>query len=83
MRLDGQRAVDHAQVLAFEPNVSVRFWNLLLGNLRKQVQQQPSPMPRRGFAMLLVAIFLCSILVWQSFGNRELVVEGFRDWLWR
>ncbi len=83
LRLDGQRSVDHSQVVAFEPDVSLRFWNQLLGNLRKEVQQQSAPMPRRGFAMLLAAVFFCSILVWQSFGNRELVVEGFRNWLWR
>jgi len=83
LRIDGQRGFDHAQVLAFEPNISLRFWNQLLGNVRKEVQHQPAPMPRRGFGMLLVALMLAAILAWQGFGNQELVVEGFRDWLWR
>jgi hypothetical protein len=83
LRLDGQRSIDHAQVLAFEPNVSLRFWRTLLVNLRKQVSMRASPMPRRGFAMLVMVVLLSVILLWQSFGNRELVVEGFRDWLWR
>jgi hypothetical protein len=83
LRVDGQRAIDHAQVVAFEPQVSLRFWNRLLATLRKEVHAQSAPMPRRGFGMLVAVLLLSSILVWQSFGNRELVVEGFRDWLWR
>jgi hypothetical protein len=83
LRVDGQRGIDYSQVLSFEPNMSLRFWSKLLAALRSEVRKQASPMPRRGFVMLLVAIGLCSILVWKSFGNRELVVEGFRDWLWR
>lgn len=83
LRLEGQRSIDNAQVLAFEPNLSLRFWRTLLVNLRKQVSLRASPMPRRGFAMLVLVIMLSSVLLWQSFGNRELVVEGFRDWLWR
>ncbi len=83
LRLDGVRYIDHALVLAFEPNLSPRFWKTLLLNLRKQVSQRVSPMPRRGFAMLAVVVMLSTILLWQSFSNRELLVEGFRDWLWR
>ena len=83
LRIDGQRGIDYSQVLSFEPNMSLRFWSKLLGELRSEVRKQASPMPRRGFAMLLVAMALCFLLVWKSFGNQELVVEGFRDWLWR
>lgn len=83
LRVDGQRGIDYSQVLSFESNLSLRFWNKLLAGLRSEVRKQVSPVPRRGFAMLLVALGLCSILAWKSFGNRELVVEGFRDWLWR
>jgi hypothetical protein len=83
LRLDGQRGVDCAQVTAFEPGVSLRFWSTLLGNLRLETQHSPTPLPRRGFAMLLAAVVLSGILVWQGFGNQELVVEGFREWLWR
>ena len=83
LRVDGQRAVDYAQVLAFEPNVSMRFWSKLLASLRKKVHQQSAPLPRRGFAMLACALVLSCLLMWQSFSNSELVVEGFRNWLWR
>ncbi len=83
VRIDGQRGLDHAKILAFEPIGSNEFWQSLLGNLRSEVAHESSPMPRRGFVMLVTTIFLSGLLMWQSFGNRELVVEGFRDWLWR
>jgi hypothetical protein len=83
LRLDGQPGFDHARVIAFEPNVPLKFWNQLLATLRAEAHQQPIPMPRRGFGMLIVASFLSLILIWQSFSNQALVVEGFRDWLWR
>lgn len=83
LRLGGQRAIDYAEVVAFEPNLSPRFWKSLLVQLRSEVSVRTSPMPRRGFAMLIFALLLGSVLVWQSVGNRDLVVEGFREWLWR
>ncbi|MEE2936513.1 MAG: hypothetical protein VYA84_11010 [Planctomycetota bacterium] len=83
LRLDGNRVTDHTQVVSFEPNISLRFWSTLLGNLRFQIRQQPGPEPHRGFGMLLTALLLAAILTWQSFSKHDLVVEGFRDWLWR
>jgi hypothetical protein len=83
LRLDGQRGIDCAQVVSFESGVSLRFWNLLLGRLRQETLQLPAPYPRRGFAMLLAAVGLCGIILWQGFSDPEQVVEGFRDWLWR
>jgi hypothetical protein len=83
VRLDGHRSLDHAQVIAFEPNVSPHIWSLLLVGLRKHLGTKTTPIPRRGFAMLTVVILMGLIVLWQSLGNRELVVEGFRDWLWR
>lgn len=83
LRLDGNRFIDHTQVVSFEPNISLRFWSTLLGNLRFQIRQQPGPAPHRGFGMLLTALFLAAILTWQSFSKHDLVVEGFREWLWR
>lgn len=82
IRIDGHRGIDCSQVIAFEPNVSPVFWSKLLTVLRMSVATAP-PVPRRGFAMFLVAVLISSFLLWQSLGNRELVVEGFRDWLWR
>ncbi|MEM8670656.1 MAG: hypothetical protein AAGG48_24230 [Planctomycetota bacterium] len=83
LRLDGHRAIDHTQVLAFEPNISLRFWNALLRHLRYEVRQESAPLPRRGFGMLVTTLFFASVLMWQSFSKHDLVVEGFRQWLWR
>lgn len=83
LRVDGHRGIDYAQIVAFEPNVSLRFWSKLLGATRAKVQGQTAPLPRRGFAMLGFALILCCVMLTQSFGQQELLVQGFRDWLWR
>lgn len=83
LRVDGHRGIDYAQIVAFEPNVSLRFWSKLLGATRAKVQGQTDPLPRRGFAMLGFTLVLGCVLLTQSFGQQELLVQGFRDWLWR
>lgn len=83
LRVDGHRGIDYAQIVAFEPNVSLRFWSRLLGATRAEVQGQTTPFPRRGFAMLGFTLILGGVLLAQSFGKQELLVQGFRDWLWR
>lgn len=83
LRIDGQREIDCGQVVAFEPTVSFKFWSTLLGNLRGELRESPHSIPRRGVAMLVAASLLAVLLIWQGFSNQELVVEGFRDWLWR
>lgn len=83
LRADGQRFVDYAEIVAFEANAPPAFWSQLLGQLRVQVAAAPARVPRRGFAMLLSALALTAILLWQSFGNQALLVQGFKDWLWR
>ena len=83
LRIDGHRGIDYAQIVAFEPNVSLRFWSQLLAATRGKVQGQKPPLPRRGYAMFFLACVLVGVLVTQSFGNQELLVQGFRDWLWR
>lgn len=82
IRVDGQRGIDCSQVVAFEPNVSSVFWIKLLAGLRRHAAEA-TPVPRRGLAMLVVALLMGSLLLWQSLGKGELVVQGFRDWLWR
>ncbi len=83
LRADGQRLVDYAQILAFEPNVSPLFWNKLLAELRRELTKTSVARPRQGLYMLAVAAILSGLLCWQGFGHQELVVQGFRDWLWR
>ena len=83
LRLEGYRGRDPAEVVAFESNLSPKFWSTLLAVLRDEVKQIPASTPRPGMAMLLLAVFLGGYLLWQGINHRALVVEGFRDWLWR
>ena len=83
IRADGQRLQDCAEIIAFEPNVSPLFWDKLLGALRTELTETSLARKRYGFTMLLAAGILSGLLIWQSFGNQELVVQGFKDWLWR
>ena len=83
IRADGQRLVDYAEIVAFEPNVAPEIWSRLLVELRGGIARQHSVRPRRGFAMLIAALALSGIAIWQSFGNQALVVQGFKEWLWR
>lgn len=83
LRLDGHRGIDHAQVLAFEPGTTSHFWRTLLANVREEISGLPRPAPRRGFGMLLAAVVLGALLLWQGIDQRALVVEDFRQWLWR
>ena len=83
LRLDGYHGQDPCQVIAFEPNLAPKFWSLLLSSLREEVQQIPASTPRPAFAMLLVAVAVGGFLLWQGIDDRALVVEGFREWLWR
>ena len=83
VRIAGQKMVDCAEVIAFEPNLTPTFWSRLLSETRTELGETKLSRPRYGFAMLLAAFILCGLLLWQSYGNQELVVQGFRDWLWR
>ena len=83
LRLDGQPMSDHASVVAFEANLTSAFWSQLQGLLRSQVVVQPVARNTRGLLMFASAILLAAFLIWQSIGREELVVQGFREWLWR
>jgi hypothetical protein len=83
VRADGQKLADCTEIIAFEPNVSPLFWDKLLGELRRELGETTLTRKRYGFAMLLAACILSGLLLWQGYGNQELVVQGFKDWLWR
>ncbi|TWU32910.1 hypothetical protein [Novipirellula artificiosorum] len=83
LRIDGQPGADYAQIFAFEPNLTPHFWSQLQAHLREQVATSPRPRNLHGYAMLITAACLVAFLAWQSLGREELVVEGFRNWLWR
>ena len=83
LRADGQRLTDFTEILSFEPNLAPQFWNQLMAGLRRELGPTQVARPRQGFTMLLVACALSGLMIWQSFSNQELVVQGFREWLWR
>lgn len=83
LRVDGERGQDPCQVIAFEPNLAPKFWSMLLSALRDEVQRLPASTSRPALAMLLVAVAVGGFLLWQGIDDRALVVESFREWLWR
>jgi hypothetical protein len=83
LRIDGQRGLDHAKVVSFQPIASSKFWSRLLGELRTEIGRETVAVPRRGFLMLAITLVLFSVVLWQGFAHQAAVVEGFREWLWR
>lgn len=83
LRLDGQRGIDYANVLMFEALPPHGFWSKFARALREEVAALPAPTPRRGIGMLLVSLLLGALLIWHGIDQQALVVDGFREWLWR
>ncbi|MEL6107538.1 MAG: hypothetical protein AAFU85_15975 [Planctomycetota bacterium] len=83
LRIVGHPWIDTATIESFEHIPSVNFWNSLLGHLREQAESTKAASPRRGVSMLLIAIVLLGVVIWQGYGYNEQLVEGFRQWLWR
>jgi hypothetical protein len=83
LRVAGSRGVDAVTIESFEPIGAAAFWEKLLGHLRDQVEAMERPSERRGGWMLFVAFSLIALVTWQAISERQQVVEGFRDWLWR
>lgn len=83
LRIAGHPWIDNATIESFEHIPSVNFWNGLLGHLRQQAESTKAVSPRRGVPMLLVAIALLGVVIWQGYGYNEQLVQGFRQWLWR
>lgn len=83
LHCSGQPGLDFAHVTSLEQNVPIAFWSRLLSRLRTEVASTPKTSPRSGYAMLMFGIGLAAILLWQGYEKQTLVVEGFRDWLWR
>lgn len=83
IRADGYRGVDYTQVLVFEPGVTQKFWDGLLGHLRDELESSPRPKTIRGGSMLMASLIVGAVVLWRAVQSQELVVEGFRQWLWR
>ena len=82
-RLEGYHNADHAQVIAFESNVPVRIWEKLFAHFREESEKLPPPKRRHGYVMLMFAVLLSTVLLHQGLQYHEMIVQGFRDWLWR
>ncbi|QDV63915.1 hypothetical protein [Crateriforma conspicua] len=82
-RLDSHPGVDHVSVIAFEPNVTVGFWFQFLKAIRGEVAQTPVVAGSRGVAMVVAAVLILGFLLYQAVPNQELLVEGFRHFLYR
>ncbi|MCA9137443.1 MAG: hypothetical protein KDB00_11810 [Planctomycetales bacterium] len=83
LRAAGHRAIDSTSIESFEPIATTVFWEKLLGHLRDKSESTSAPTPRRGGMMLVIALGLAALVIWQAFTQRQQVVEGFREWLWR
>ena len=83
LRVDGTPRSDCAQVFAFEPNLNATFWIRLQARLRSEFADPTVKRSYQGVLTLAVAACLVAFILWQSMGREELVVEGFRKWLWR
>lgn len=83
LRLDAASGYDCASILAFEPMLSVAFWDALLAAVRREVKDLPNRPLRRGWISLAAAVVLLFALVRYAVTQRELLVDGFREWLIR
>ncbi|TWU43733.1 hypothetical protein Q31b_12620 [Novipirellula aureliae] len=83
LRVDGAPHSDWAQVFAFEPNLNATFWNRLQARLRSEFADSTVQRNYQGLLTLAAAACLIAFMVWHCRGREELVVEGFRKWLWR
>ncbi|MCO8123584.1 hypothetical protein NHH03_17700 [Stieleria sp. TO1_6] len=83
LRAAGQPGLDSASIESFEPIATSEFWDQLLGHLRDKSQSSSAPAQRRGGTMVAVATLLAAFALWHALAERQQVVEGFRDWLWR
>ncbi|QEF97697.1 hypothetical protein Mal15_17390 [Stieleria maiorica] len=83
LRASGHQAIDTTSIESFEPIAAAAFWGKLLGHLRDKAAATTAPAPRRGGTMIAVALAIGTLVVWRAVAERQQVVEGFREWLWR
>lgn len=83
LRAAGHQAIDSTSIESFEPIATSAFWEKLLGHLRDKAESTSPPSPRRGGMMVIVALSMGTFVMWQAITQRQQVVEGFSQWLWR
>lgn len=83
LRLENSPGHDCVSVLAFEPNLSPSFWTSFRTQLRTELRATSPPRPRRGWALMGVALAMAYMLVRYVASEPALLVEGFREWVIR
>lgn len=83
LRAAGHQGIDSTSIESFEPIGSITFWEKLLGHLRDKVELTSAPTPRRGGMMVVIALMMGMFVMWRAIVERQQVVEGFSEWLWR
>jgi hypothetical protein len=83
LRAAGLQGIDSSSIESFEPIATIAFWEKLLGHLRDKAESTSAPAPRRGGMMVFVALTMGTFIVWRAIAQRQQVVEGFSEWLWR
>ncbi len=83
IRPAGHKGIDSTSIESFEPILSPAFWDNLLGHLRETAESTRPPTPRRGGMMVLTALAMAAVVTYQAVSDRQQVVEGFREWLFR
>ncbi len=83
LRLDLARGNDCSSVMAFEQALPLAFWHRFAKHLRDELRPTPPPYPRRGWAMLIVAVMTAFFLIRYVAAQPALLVEGFHEWFIR
>ena len=81
LRLTPVPGVDHVEVVSFEPNLSVRFWQRLESALRHQLRQAPTEAMRRGWGTLTAGLGLSLWIGVQILRDPNRFAAGFWEWL--
>jgi len=82
-RLEAMPGYDCISIVSFEPMLSSEVWRRLRTQLRERLRASPPPRPRRGWAMLGIALMMGYFLTRHVATQPALLVEGFREWMIR
>lgn len=82
LRIGTSSSLDHASIMAFEDNLSAKFWLLLRTELRNQLGDRKVER-KRGLPVLIATVLLASFLLTHWFQTTEEITKGFVAWFWR
>lgn len=82
LRISPTLPSDHASILAFEENISPKFWHLLRIALRDQLKSKRTNR-YRGIPLAIATLLLGLFLVLQVIQFDEKIAKSFQTWFWR